>query len=283
MRRRMHEKGNVEMKRLYCALAAGLMMATTADIRANPLEHGDLVSSPTRDGVTQSIFIATPAQKPAWVIVLFGGTPGALHLGPSGATTLQGNFLIRSAQHWIDDGEAVVLVDTPSDHPEGVDDDFRHGKESFIDTQTLLAKVRERFPNAKIALVATSSGTVSVGNALERDPKIADAFVLTSPVTVSRKGSATIADLDVDGAQSRVLVVSNAGDRCPASPADNAKRLADNRHYDFIEVNSSDGDNHPAGRCGAYSPHGFLGIESDVLKKIQAWLKGQAGRESASH
>ncbi len=263
---------NDTMKRLCCVLAASFMMA---NIHANPLDHGDLATFPTRDGVTQSVFISTPAPRPAWVIVLFGGTPGALHLGPNGATTLTGNFLVRSAQHWIDDGQAVVLVDTPSDHPEGVDDDFRHGKESFADTRTLVAKVRERFPEAKIALVGTSAGTVSVGNALERDPKIADAFVLTSPVTVSRKGDATIADLDVDGTQSRVLVVSNAGDQCPSSPADIAKRLANNRHYDFIEVNSSEGDRYGAGRCGGHSPHGFLGIEKEVLKAIQAWLKAR--------
>ncbi|MBN3851885.1 hypothetical protein G3N59_00705 [Paraburkholderia sp. Ac-20340] len=260
------------MKRFCFALAAILTMAGA---HANPLDHGDFVSIPTRAGVTQSLFFATPAQKPAWVIVLFGGTPGALHLGPNGATTLKGNFLIRSAQHWIDDGEAVVLVDTPSDHTEGVDDDFRYGKDSVVDTQAIAAKVRERFPEAKMAFVGTSAGTVSVGNAMKRDAKIADAFVLTSPVTVSRKGDATIADLDTDGTQNRVLVVANAGDQCPSSPPDVAKRLAQNRHYAYVEVNSNEGDSNGAGRCGGHSPHGFLGIEMDVLKAIQGWLKGQ--------
>ncbi|WP_321887696.1 alpha/beta fold hydrolase [Paraburkholderia bannensis] len=271
------------MKRLYGALAATLMMVQLHAAHADPLAQGDLATFATREGVTQSLFIAAPAQPPAWVIVLFGGTPGALHLGPGGATTLKGNFLIRSAQHWIDDGEAVVLVDTPSDHPEGVDDDFRHGKESFVDTQAIAARVRERFPGAKIALVGTSAGTVSVGNALERDAKIADAFVLTSPVTLSRRHEATIADLDVDGTQARVLVLSNAGDACPSSPADVAKRLAQNRRYDYIEVNSSDGDSSAAGRCGGHAPHGFLGIETDVIGRIQAWLKAQPTNASSAH
>ncbi|WP_322045458.1 hypothetical protein [Paraburkholderia sp. J67] len=267
------------MKRLFCTLAVSLLMANA---QANPLEQGDLVTFPTREGVTQSLFIATPAQQPAWVVVLFGGTPGALHLGAGGATTLKSNFLIRSAQHWIDAGDAVVLVDTPSDHPEGVDDDFRHGKDSFADTQAILKIVRERFPNAKIALVGTSSGTVSVGNALARDAKIADAFVLTSPVTVSRKHEATIADLDVDGTQNRVLVVSNVRDQCQASPADIAKRLASNRHYEYIEFDSSEGEDNRAQRCGAESPHGFLGIEPAVLKAIQNWLTTQRASASAS-
>jgi pimeloyl-ACP methyl ester carboxylesterase len=180
------------MKRLCCALAVLMLAAHTY---ANPLDHGDLVTFATRDGVTQSIFVESLSSSPAWVVVLFGGTPGALHLDATGATTLKGNFLIRSAHHWIDRGDAVVLADAPSDHAPGVDDLFRHGKESFADTQAIVAKVRERFPTSKIALVGTSAGTVSVGNALERDPNIADAFVLTSPVTVSRTGGgATISD-----------------------------------------------------------------------------------------
>lgn len=261
------------MKRFCCALTA-LLLAT--NIYANPLDHGDLVTFATRDGVTQSIFIESPSPGPAWVIVLFGGSSGDLHLDATGATTLKGNFLIRSAHHWIDWGNAVVLVDTPSDHAQGVDDLFRRSKESFADTQAVVARVRARFPASKIALVGTSAGTVSVGNALERDPDIADAFVVTSPVTVSHKGSATIADLDVDGTRHRVLVVSNLNDQCVSSPAYAGKRLAEGNHYAFIEVDSTEGE--ASEKCGARSPHGFLGIETGVLRDIQGWLDGQPMR-----
>jgi hypothetical protein len=261
------------MKRLCCALVA---LTLAMSIYANPLDHGDLMTFTTRDGVTQSIFIESPAANPAWVVVLFGGTPGALHLDATGATTLKGNFLIRSARHWIERGDAVVLVDTPSDHEQGADDLFRRSKESFADTQAVVAKVRERFPAAKLALVGTSAGTVLVGNALERDPNLADAFVLTSPVTVSRKGGgATIADLDVDGSAHRVLVVSNRGDQCVSSPAYAGKRLAERNHYAYVEVDSTEGEGDLSTRCGGHSPHGFLGIETEVLGAIHGWLQGE--------
>jgi hypothetical protein len=260
------------MKRLCCALAA-LMVAVHAF--ANPLDHGDLVTFATREGVTQSTFIESPSPNPAWVIVLFGGTQGALHLDATGATTLKGNFLIRSAHHWIDRGDAVVLVDTPSDHTQGVDDLFRRSKESFADTQAIVAMVRERFPTSKIALVGTSAGTLSVGNALERNPDIADAFVLTSPVTVARKGGATISDLDVDGATHRVLVVSNRSDQCLSSPSFAGKRLAGSNHYAYVEVDSTQGEGDASARCGGRSPHGFLGIETEVIGDIHGWLHGQ--------
>ena len=242
---------------------------------AAALDHGDLVTFPTRDGVAQSIFIESPSPKPPWVIVLFPGTPGALHLDATGATTLGGNFVIRSAHHWIGWGDAVALVDTPSDKAQGVDDLFRLTKDSFTDTQAIVTKLRQLFPNAKIALVGTSSGTVSVGNALQRDSTLADAFVLTSPVTVSRRGGDTLAGLDVDGAKYRVLVISNEHDECPAAPAYAGKRLAEHNHFDFVQVDSTEGRGDTSTQCGGHSPHGFLGIEPEVLGDINGWLNGQ--------
>jgi hypothetical protein len=268
--------GEPHLKRLCLAVTSFLLAASAS---AAPLDHGDWVTVSTRPGVSQSLFIESPTPHPQWVAVLFAGSPGDLHLGSGGATTLKGNFLIRSASHWIDYGDAVVLVDTPSDHAQGVDDLFRLGKESFGDTKAIVAEVRSRFPDAKIALVGTSAGTVSVGNALERDPAIADAFVLTSPVTVSRRNSPGLAGfLDVDGAKHRVLVVSNKNDRCAGSPAYAGKRLASSNHYDFVEVESTEGDSDDAQQCAAHSPHGFLGIETEVLGDINDWLNGQPAR-----
>lgn len=251
-------------KRLGCVVAA---CVAAAHASATPLDHGDLVTFPTRDGVTQSVFIESPPQSPnpPWVIVLFPGTPGALHLDATGATTLKGNFLIRSARYWVEQGDAVALVDTPSDHAQGVDGLLRLDKESFKDTQVIVATLRQRFPNAQIALVSTSAGTLSAGNALQRDPSLVDAFVLTSPVTVSRRGGGSLADLDMHGTTHRVLVVSNAHDACVSSPAYAGKRLAERNHYDFVSVDSTEGGGSKEADCGGHAPHGFLGIEKTVL------------------
>ncbi|PQV52188.1 hypothetical protein [Paraburkholderia sp. BL21I4N1] len=263
------------MKRILCALAAYLAVVHSY---AAPLDHGDLVTFPTRDGVTQSIFVESSSSNPPWVIALFGGTPGSLHLDATGATTLRGNFVIRSAHHWIEQGDAVALVDTPSDHPNGIDDSFRLSKESFTDTQAVVTALRQRFPNSKIALVSTSAGTMSVGNALDRDRTLADAFVLTSPVTVPHKGSPSLASLDFESVKSenhRVLIVSNADDGCVSSPAFSGKRFAKRSDFDYVEVESSEGAGERGEQCGAHSPHGYLGIERQVLDDINNWLTGQ--------
>ncbi|CAE6837288.1 hypothetical protein [Paraburkholderia aspalathi] len=202
----MHER--------FCGEVSSFLVA--AHVYAITLDHRNLITFPTRHGVTRGIFVESPSPNPPWVIVLFGGTPGDIHLDVKGATTLRGNVMIRSAHHWIEQDDAVALVDTTSDKPEGVDDSFRFSKQSFTDTKAVVAALRQRFPGSKIALVSTNAGTISVGNALERDPTLADAFVLTSPVTVSHRGSPSLADLDMDGAKYRVLVVSNRHDSCPS-------------------------------------------------------------------
>ncbi|MEA3119713.1 MAG: hypothetical protein QOI13_2983 [Paraburkholderia sp.] len=230
---------------------------------------------PSRDGVTQSIYVQSPSDNPPWIVVLFGGNDGALHLSAGGAITLTGNCLIRTAEFWVNHGDAAVLIDKPSDNADGVDDSFRPGKDSFTDTATIVRALRQRFPSSKIALVGTSRGTVSVGNAIESILIMAGAFVLTSPVSIARRRNVGLSGMHVDGTKYRVLVVSNQHDACPASPLYGGKRLAERNHFDFIAVDSAEGGGSVQADCGGHSPHGFLGIEDAVLA-INGWLTGQA-------
>ncbi|CAN0618911.1 conserved exported protein of unknown function [Burkholderia multivorans] len=249
---------------VLCALAGA---ACAAD--------GELVSLPTRSGVTQRIYVETATAHPPWVVVLFGGNGGNLHLTDTGATTLKGNFLIRTANYWVDRGDATVLFDVPSDVADA-DDIFRLGTDAYEDIKATVAALRQRFPQSRIALVGTSRGTASVGNALRRDPALADAWVLTSPVALAYHGALGIADLDVDGTRYRVLVVSNRHDGCPTSYAAGGMRLAERNHFALMLVDSTEGGGNRKADCGGHSPHGFLGIEQQVLGSINDWLNGQA-------
>lgn len=265
-------------------IAAGVMMlaGTVASARAmgtpalnvggGGAQAGELVTVPTRDGVTQSLYVETSTATPAWVIVLFAGDNGALHLGANGPTTLRGNFLIRTASYWVDKGDAAVLFDTPSDYVNGVDDSVRLGQGALQDVEAAVAELRKRFPSSRIALVGTSRGTVSVGNALQRNPGVADAFVLTSPVSIARNGQAGISGLNLDGTKSHVLVVSNRHDGCPVALFSGATDVAGRNHFELIAVDSTSGGGDRRSDCGGRSPHGFLGIEDEVLGDIDHWL-----------
>lgn len=233
---------------------------------------GELVNVPSRDGVTQRMYVETSTATPAWVVILFAGDDGALHLGVNGPTTLMGNFLVRTASYWVRKGDAAVLIDTPSDHANGVDDAFRLGEDALRDVEAAVDALRQRFPAARIALVGTSRGTVSVGNVLERRPGVADAFVLTSPVSLARNGQAGLSGLNVDGTKSRVLVVSNRRDACPPAEFSAAASLAGKNHFDLIAVESTAGGGSSRRNCGGRSPHGFSGIEDEVLGDIDSWL-----------
>ena len=104
-----------QMKRIVAGL--GILFVTTAwagEPQA-PAGHavvpsGELLTVPSRDGVTESLYIQAPGVTPPWVIILFAGDEGALHLKAEGPTTLRGNFLIRTAPYWIQQGHAAAVL-----------------------------------------------------------------------------------------------------------------------------------------------------------------------------
>lgn len=258
------------MKRLYCAVIASLIAVPAV---AAPLDHGDLVTFPTRDGAMQSIFIESTSPNPPLVVILYSGGDGTTRLDRNGATSQHGNFIVRTAAFWIQQGYAAVLTDAPSDMQlRGMDDYYRRSKDALADQRAIVAQVRQRFPNSKIALIGTSRGTVTVGNVLEHAPELADEYVLTSPESVAVKHPG-ISDLDVsEQYRSNVLIVSNKRDVCRVANYAGGKRLAARNNVAFITEESDEGGGDRQSDCGGHSPHGFLGIEGDTLKNINAWI-----------
>ena len=232
----------------------------------------ELLQLPTRPGVTQRVFLASASASPSWVVLLFAGDDGNVSVLGSGPTRMQGNFVVRTASYWTDHGDAYAIFDAPSDNAGGMPDVFRLGADTVTDVGGAVSELRKRYPGAKVALLGTSRGTITVGNALKRQPGLADAFVLTSPVTQANHGQAGLSGLSWKGNKARVLVLSNEHDGCQVSPPDAAKRMAEENGFDFITVSSSMGDGDRKSDCKSQSPHGFLGIETTVLDSINGWL-----------
>jgi alpha-beta hydrolase superfamily lysophospholipase len=218
------------MKYIPFILAACLAAGATA------ARAGELIELPTRPGVTQSIFLEAPAAKPPWVVVLFAGGDGAVELTEDGPSELKGNFLLRTAFYWSSAGEASAIFDAPSDNAGGMSDPFRLGEAAAQDAGSAVAALRQRFPGSKIALLGTSRGTITVGSVLKRNPSLADAYVLTSPVTQSHKQQTGLAGMRWKGNTARVLVVSNENDGCSVSPFSAAKDMAADNGFDFAAV-----------------------------------------------
>jgi hypothetical protein len=241
-------------------------------ITASPVYSGELMKVPVRGAQTQAIFIEQPSGAPPWVIVLFAGDEGVVALDEAGPTTMKANFLLRTAGYWTSAGDAAAIVDAPSDQSSGMNDAFRLGEAHAQDLHVIVAALRQRFPAAKIALVGTSRGTISVGNVLQREPRLADAYVLTSPVTIGMRGESGLSGMHWDVGATPVLVVSNENDGCRVSPFSAARTLAEDNRFQFLAVSSSERGRVRADECGAQSPHGFLGIETQVLSAVSRWL-----------
>jgi alpha-beta hydrolase superfamily lysophospholipase len=188
---------------------------------------------------------------------------------------MQGNFVVRTASYWADHGDAYAIFDAPSDSASGMQDVFRLSADASADVGAAVSELRKRYPGARLALVGTSRGTITVGNVLKRHPALADAFVLTSPVTQANRGQAGLSGLRWNGNKGRVLVLANENDACQVSPPGAAKQVAEDNGFDFIQVSSSMGGGDRKSDCKAQSPHGFLGIETKVLDSVAGWLDGK--------
>jgi hypothetical protein len=272
----------MKRKRLIAALSVvlpaipALAVNAYADENSFPPHSGELVTLQSRPGVTQPIYIETETQTPKWVVVDYAGNSGDLHLDGNGPHHFKGNFTIRTASYWLQQGDATVMVDTPSDYADGADDSYRQSKDALKDTEAIVAEVHKRFPGAKVALFSTSRGTISVANFVNREPGLADAFILTSPVSVMSRHVGGRAKISVDHAdQYRVLYVGNKGDVCRATPYYGSKELAEGGNFPFIAEESHEGGGDPHADCGGHAPHGYLGIESKVMNDINAWLNEQ--------
>jgi predicted esterase len=239
-------------------LVLGLVMlgATAA---AHAADRFDLPTG--RPGITQPIDLH-PATHPAASAVLFPGGSGAVY-------AVRKNFLIRSADDFAAAGITVAIADTPSDHPGGVDRAFRASEAQAIDTAAIVAFLRMRAP-VPVWLVGTSNGTISAANAGVRlGPSRIAGVVLTSSVWIGGMQATDFQALRVP-----TLIVHNRNDGCPLSPFDQTAPALASMHNapvkELIMVSSSAS---LSGPCDAMSPHGYLGIEEQVVQQIANWIK----------
>jgi hypothetical protein len=254
---------------LTVCVAAALMVP--ARVQAGE----ELVTLPTRLGVTQSVWVMTPPGTPVASAILFTGGSGVLGSG-HGTVLHSNNFLIRSREKFAAAGFLVASVDAPSDHPEGLDT-FRSSAEHAADIASVIAYVRQRAA-VPVWLIGTSKGTISAANAAARlKGGGADGLVLTSSMAVQTRRAAPIyASVDVAAITVPTLFVHNKEDACPACAFDAVPALMErfvNAHKKAL-ITVTGGSPPQSEPCEALSRHGYLGIEDEVVGDIVRWIKG---------
>jgi predicted alpha/beta-fold hydrolase len=221
----------------------------------------EAITLSTRPGVTQTIFV-TAVPTPAATLLLFPGGSGVV-------SKVRNNFLVRTVPQFAARGVTVAVVDAPSDQSNGMSDAFRMSAEHAKDVTAVIAVMRQRAA-APVWLVGTSRGTISAAALGARlGPPLIAGVVLTS--TVWR---VAIPQISLETIRVPTLVVHNQNDGCFQSPfADAAPGLARLRAAPAKELITVSGGMSRSAPCEAQAPHGYYGIEGQVVPPIVAWIK----------
>jgi predicted alpha/beta-fold hydrolase len=214
-----------------------------------------------RPGVTQPVYF-TAAASPVASVILFPGGTGVV-------ASVRTNFLLRVAGQFSAQGINVAVADAPSDQANGIGTPFRQSSQHAADIAAIIALVKSRSP-APVWLVGTSRGSISAANGAARigPPRVAG-VVLTSSVWLGGMASIPLEQINVP-----VLVVHNRDDSCRESPfGDTAGAMARMQQARVKELLTVSGGSLRSAPCDALSPHGYYGIEDQVVPPIIAWIK----------
>src|SRR6266508_882485 len=246
-----------------------------------PASAQEMLTVPTRPGVTVRVLLVAPTGSPSATLLMFPGGFGDNHFGDEdGKVWLGKNFLVRTARLFAARGLLAAVIDTPSDQPKGMDDAFRMGKAHVEDVRKVLDVLAERAP-VPTYLAGTSRGTLSAAAIATtlKDPRVAG-LVLTASIVDSGRGrnrAATVSDAPLKRITMPVLVVHHRQDGCWATPIGAASglpaALGGSTKVDFAEV--SGGDPPRSDPCEAFAAHGFLGREREVVGVIADWVAGK--------
>jgi pimeloyl-ACP methyl ester carboxylesterase len=148
-------------------------------------------------------------------------------------------------------------------------DGFRASAEHATDIAAMIALLRQRAP-VPVWLVGTSRGTISAASIAARlgSSRVAG-LVLTSTVWADLS-----AVTPLDQVRVPTLVVHNRDDGCAESPFSLAANgVAALRGAPVKALIAVSGGISRSAPCQALSPHGYYGIEDQVVPPIVAWIE----------
>ncbi len=234
----------------------------------------EIVTIPTRSGVTQSFFVADMGPKKAEAIALMyigGGGNIRLRMEDGRPKFGEQNFLPRSRREFVRNGILPVIMDAPSDQQGrlGMSDQYRWSKDQTEDARAVLAELKKRFPGLPIFVVSTSRSTLtaaSLGRAL--GDEVAGTVLTSSMAAVGRGGYSSLSGFNFGALKAPVLFAHHRADGCEATPYFLAARLAGS--HPLISVKG--GTPPESGPCDPFAPHGYFGKEAETVDAITAWM-----------
>lgn len=224
---------------------------------------------PLASGNTERVLLIPASQQPRATVVLLPGGDGVIGIGPAGSIDRSGNFLVRTRQSWLPRGISALVVGPMNGNSLlGI----RHTPAYAAALAAAIDFARSQ-SSAPVWLIGTSQGSTAAANGAAHLPGRVAGVVLTASVTERNRSGETVFDADPGAIAVPALVVSNQYDSCVASPPGDGPRLlaalARAPRREFVVVASSELRGDP---CEAYSPHGYFGIEDQVIQRISDWI-----------
>ena len=256
---------------LRAVLTATVLGAAFLLALVEPAATQNVVSDlPLAGGGIERVVFTSPA-NPSAILVMFAGGDGTVEIADSGTIYRHaGNFLLRTRPLWLAQGFAVEILGAPNNT--SLNGRQTEAYADAIGRAVDFARTRARVP---VWLVGTSAGTTGAANGAARLTGRLAGLVMTS--SVSRRynnAGETVFDTELGAIAIPVLIVANRGDSCAVTPPDDAATIAAaltrSPHKEVVYVESDQIGSPP---CEPMSPHGYLGVEAAVVRRIADWIR----------
>jgi alpha-beta hydrolase superfamily lysophospholipase len=251
--------------------AALIPSLSAAAMSADGVSGEQIIDVPLTGGERQRALYAAPAQPKATIVMLPGGA-GKVGLRRDGEVRHGDNFVIRTRALWIQRGYAVLIPDT-------VDHANLRGLRSSPGYAALvmdLVRVAHEKAPGPVFLLGTSQGSIAAMNGAAHAPPGAIAgVVLTESVSQMGGSGETVFSAAPGDVRVPALVVANKDDRCNVAPPEDAPRIAAamTNSASVRVLSVAGGVQQSRKTCGSLTPHGYFGIESEVISQIDNWMQ----------
>ena len=227
---------------------------------------------------TPPVRLDRPARTARASVVLMTGGDGLLSLDATGTIiNSTGNFLIRSADLFLRHGLNVMMADAAPAHPGGLNAATRLSATHAAELQGFINAALNRW-GKPVWVVGTSNGSISTVTAGGFQPALAGlrGVVMTSSVTILSLANQPTFNLYASRITLPALVVWHQDDHCSLSPpAGSAALFAVIPSAGKASRTFEHGHSVATDPCGAFSEHGYAGIEEEVVKKIAEFIRGK--------
>jgi hypothetical protein len=224
---------------------------------------------PLPAGAKQRVLYVRPASPRGTIVMLPGGS-GEAGMDEEGSVSHGNNFVVRTRALWAAQGYATVI-------PDALDGQNLRGLRSspaYAQAVAAMVSFAHGETPGPVFLLGTSQGSIAAmnGAAHPLGGSVAG-VVLTESVSRESKSGETVFDASPGQVSVPALIVANRDSACRVAPAEDAPRIAaamkQAPEVNIIYVQGGLTRSRP---CGSLSPHGYLGIEPEIVAKIVTWL-----------